>query len=197
MLYAALIVVLIAAACIQSAEQDSIHPSATPLLPLLQPSPTATSLAQPSPTATINPNRPPGPGITSSAVTPGGSLWYALDQFDDVGGSPPYSQNYGLYRLQDGQVSHYDIPGTIRVLKVAPDGSLYVGAGWGVLRHHSGNWETLLNLECCQRDLLETLAPLDIAFTDGGDVWVGGAHNLGRFDGERWTEYDMGASLKL
>jgi hypothetical protein len=54
----------------------------------------------------------------------------------------------------------------------------------------------LLDLECCQRDFLEVLAPLDIAFTDDGDVWVGGAHSLGRFDGERWTEYDI-SSLRV
>ncbi len=82
----------------------------------------------PSPSsAPFHPTREPGTTITSCAVTPDGSLWYAFDEFDDVGGSSPYSQNLGLYRSKDGQVSILDIPGTIRVLKVAPDGSLYVG----------------------------------------------------------------------
>ena len=144
------------------------------------------------PTATVDPNRMPSPAITSSAVTPEGSLWYAFDEFDAFGGSPPYSQNMGLYRLEDGQVTHFDIPATIRVLEVAPDGILYVGAGCGVLRYREGTWETLLDLDCGHRTAVTKLFPLDIAFTDG-DVWVGGAHSLARYDGKTWEEYEIPA----
>jgi hypothetical protein len=126
-------------------------------------------------------------------VTPDGALWYAFDVFDDIGGSPFHSQNQGLYRLKDGQVTHFDIPGTVRVLKVAPDDSLYVGAGWGVLRYHADTWKTLLNVDGLQPSPLSGLAPLSMAFADSGDVWVGGALKLARFDGEVWQDYDIPA----
>jgi hypothetical protein len=130
---------------------------------------------------------------TLSATAAGGAVWYAFDVFDDVGGSPFHSPNHGLYCLKDGQVTRFDIPGTVRVLAVAPDGSLYVGAGWGVLRYHADQWETLLNVDGSQPSPVSDLAPLSIAFADSGDVWVGGAHKLARFDGEEWKEYDIPA----
>jgi hypothetical protein len=159
------------------------------------PSPTITISARPTrmPTPTVDLHQMPNLGTTSSAVTPDGSLWYAFDEFDSIGGSPPYSQNLGLYRLKDGQVSHFDIPATIRVLEVAPDGSLYVGAGCGVLRYLENDWETLLDLECGHRSVVTKLFPLDIGFVDNGDVWVGGAHSLARFDGKTWKEYEIPA----
>lgn len=148
----------------------------------------------PSPTyASLHPTREPSKAITSSAVTPDGSLWYAFDEFDDVGGSAPYSQNLGLYRLKDGQVSHFDIPGTIRVLEAAPDGSLYVGAGCGVLRYGRDRWETLANVDCERSSFAGPMFPFAFAFAENGDVWVGGVHRLARFDGTTWTEYDVRA----
>lgn len=152
--------------------------------------------ASPSPTpslVSIHPTRVPNTSITSYAVTPDGSLWYAFDEFDDIGGSSPYSQNLGLYRLKDGRVSHFDISGTIRVLKVAPDGSLYVGVGCGVLRYGKGKWETLANVDCERSSFTGPMFPFDIAFAGNGDVWVGGIHRLARFDGATWTEYDVKA----
>jgi hypothetical protein len=141
----------------------------------------------------FRPTREPGTTITSSAVTPDGSFWYAFDEFDDIGASSPYSQNLGLYRMRNGQVSHFDIPGTIRVLKVAPDGSLYVGAGCGVLRYRMDEWETLASVDCEHSSFEGQVFPFDIAFAENGDVWVGGVHRLARFDGTTWAEYDIKA----
>jgi len=189
------LVVSSVACSIQAKEPSSLSPSATSVPPTILPNPSPTSSTDPTqmPTATIDPNRRPDMAITTSAVTPDGSLWYAFDTFDDFGGSPPYSQNYGLYRLKDGQVSHFDIPATIRVLEVAPDGSLYVGAGCGVLHYHADNWEILLNVDCDHPHAVSGLFPLNIAFADGGDVWVGGALKLARFNGRTWKEYDIPA----
>ncbi len=148
----------------------------------------------PSPSsAPFHPTREPSTTIASCAVTPDGSLWYAFDEFDDLGGSSPYSQNLGLYRSKDGQVSILDIPGTIRVLKVAPDGSLYVGGGCGVLRYRMDEWETLANVDCEHSSFDGRVFPFDIAFAENGDVWAGGVHRLARFDGTTWTEYDIKA----
>jgi len=134
---------------------------------------------------------PPGTSIISYTTTPDGVLWYALDKFDDIGGSPPSSQHYGLYRSQDGQVSHLNIPCTIRVLAVAPDGSLYIGAGRGVLRYAGGRLETLADVEHGPETNLRGFFPFGIAFTPEGDVWVGGVHSLARYDGSTWTQYDV------
>lgn len=131
--------------------------------------------------------------MTSSAVTPDGSLWYAFDAFDGLGGSPPGSQDHGLYRLFDGQITHFDIPATIRVLEVAPDGSLYIGAGCGVLRLREDSLESLLDIDCGPDRPVSGLFPLDITFTDDGRVWVGGALNLASYDGNDWTEYKIPA----
>ena len=171
-----------------SATLDGIQDS-----PSSAPSPTRATDPTQTPTI-IDPDRRPDFSITSSAVTPDEALWYAFDVFDDIGGSPFHSQNHGLYRLKDGQVTHFDIPGAVRVLTVAPDGSLYVGAGWGVLRYHADNWETLLNVDGSHPSPVSGLAPLSIAFADSGDAWVGGALKLARFDGEEWKEYDIPAA---
>jgi hypothetical protein len=103
----------------------------------------------------------------------------------------------GLYRLRDGEVSHFDIQGTIRVLKAGPDGDLYVGAGCGVLRFREGIWETLAEVDCSRADWEFPMTVFDIAFASGGAVWVGGVHGLARFDGAGWTEYDARARRLL
>jgi len=133
----------------------------------------------------------PDRAITSFAATSDGALWYAFDEYDGGGGAPPDSQHHGLYRSLEGQVSHFDVPGTIRVLAEAPDGRLYIGAGCGVLRYADGSLEMLADVECSRSSFMRAFFPFDIAFSPGGDVWVGGVHSLARFDGENWTQYDI------
>lgn len=145
----------------------------------------------PSPTPLIHAPLSQGRAITSLAETPDGAFWYAYDEFDDGGGLPAGYEHYGLYRSQGRQVSRFDVPGPIRVLAVAPDGSLYIGAGRGVLRYVDGRLETLADPERGQETLTRAFLPFDIAFAPDGDVWVGGVHSLARFDGESWTQYDV------
>jgi hypothetical protein len=101
------------------------------------------------------------------------------------------SQHSGLYRSRDGQVSWFDIPGPIRALAVAPDGSLYIGAGRGVVRYGDGELQALVDVTQGQESFPRGFLPYDIAFAQNGDVWVGGVYSLARFDGEAWTQYDV------
>lgn len=163
-------------------------------LSVLQPSPSAPPpVYLPAPTPTIDLARRPGPGMSTSAMTADGSLWYAFDVFDDLGGVPFGAQDQGLFRLKDGRVSHFDIPLTVRVLAVAPDDSLYIGAGCGVLRYKEEQLETLLPIDCSSNVTITGFFPLDIVFGADGLVWVGGVFNLASFDGHEWQVYDFPA----
>lgn len=143
----------------------------------------------------FHPTLEPNTKITASALTPDGSFWYAFDEFDDMGGTSLYSQQLGLYRSKKGQVSHFDIPGPIRVLEVAPDGSLYVGAGCGLLQYTGDLWKTLANTDCSHSNF--NGSPFDIAFAENGDVWVGAVFRLARFHGQTWIAYDIRARRVL
>ena len=163
-----------------------------------KPSPTVTAqapiLADPTPTDGLDSQLRSELRMTTSVMMPDDSLWYAFDKFDDAGGSLPYYQNHGLYRLKDAQITHFDIPATIRVLEVAPDGYLYVGAGCGVMRFRDDSWETLLEIDCNRPTSGTKLHPLDIAFSENGTVWVGGAHSLASYSNNSWTEFDIPAA---
>jgi hypothetical protein len=142
----------------------------------------------PSPTPVM---QMPDTAITSFAATPDGALWYAFDDFDHGGGAPPDSPYHGLYRSQDRRLSRFEVPGTIRVLAVAPDGSLYIGAGLGVMRYVDGALQTLIDVTYGEGAFTRAFVPYDITFTQDGDVWVGGVYSLARFDGNTWTQYDV------
>ena len=141
---------------------------------------------------TINPT-----ASSTAAVTPDGAHWFGFDTFDGGGGSPPYSPLLGLYRLQNGRLSHQDVPGVIRVLKVAPDGALYLGAGCGVWRWRVGLWETLAPLDCAQTVFHSALFPFDFAFAADGTLWVAGIHALAHWHGTAWTEINVPARRLL
>jgi streptogramin lyase len=153
----------------------------------------APALPTPFPSPTLSPQMPlsGGKAITSFATTPDGALWYAFDDFDGVGGTPPGNPYHGLYRSLEGQVSRFDVPGTIRVLAVAPDGSLYIGAGRGVLRYANSGLTTLADVERGVDTFTQGFVPYDIAFGQDGVVWVGGVYSLARLDGKGWTQYDV------
>jgi hypothetical protein len=133
----------------------------------------------------------PDRAFTSFATTPDGALWYGFDEFDAAGGSRPGSQHYGLYRSHDGRVSRFDLPGTIRSLAVAPNGSLYIGAGLAVWRYADGQLERLVDTAQDRAVLTQAFVPFDIAFGREGDVWVGGVYSVARYDGGTWTRYDV------
>jgi hypothetical protein len=145
----------------------------------------------------LRPTSPPKLTITSSVATSDGAVWYAYDEFDGVGGSPAYSQNRGLFRLHDGAVSHFEVPGTIRVLRAGPDGSLYVGAGCGVLRFRNGLRETLAEVDCDRSDFAGPMIVFDIAIGQDGVVWAAGVYGLAQYDSAGWTEYGVNARRLL
>lgn len=136
---------------------------------------------------TINPA-----ASSTAAVTPDGAHWFGFDSFDG-GGSPPYSPLLGLYRLQNGRLSHQDVPGVIRVLKVGPDGALYLGAGCGVWRRRAEQWEALAPLDCAQSTFRGAFFPFDLAFAADGTPWVGGIYALAHWDGTAWTQINVPA----
>ena len=165
----------------------------TPTVPPMTPTPVAQ--VPPSPPKPLSgptlSNQVPESAITSFATTPDGALWYAFDVFDDTGGVSPGDLQHGLYRLKDGRTSHWEVPGTIRVLEVAPDGSLYVGAGNGVLRYRAEKWESLADVVRDFNQFVPFTIAFDMAIAENGDLWVGGVHSLARFDGKAWSEYDV------
>ena len=141
---------------------------------------------------TINPA-----ASSAAAVTSDGAHWYGFDTFDGGGGSPPYSPLLGLYRLQNGRLSHEDVPGVIRVLKVAPDGDLYLGAGCGVWRRRAEQWEALAPLDGAQSTFRDAFFPFDVAFAADGTPWVSGIYALAHWDGAAWTKINIPARRLL
>jgi ligand-binding sensor domain-containing protein len=93
----------------------------------------------------------------------------------------------------DGKVTQFEIPGTIRVLESDQDGSLYIGAGCGLMRWDSDQLETLLEVDCDNSNRPFSLHAIDITFDSDGNLWVGDAHKLAKFDGEVWEQYDISA----
>jgi len=134
---------------------------------------------------------------TVSASTPDGAHWYGFDQFDGGGGSSMYDPVLGLYRLKDGRLQHFDIPGTVRVLKVGPDGSLYVLGGLGVMKYRDGRWETLLSTQSNPSMAAAPFVPFDLAFGGNGELWIAGIHSLARFERGSWTQTVMPARRLL
>jgi hypothetical protein len=186
---------LIVACDASGSNQNTAKPVTAEVFPNAEPSPSVTPYVQPTiPAASaLDPLRPPDPSITALEITPDGSLWYAFDVFDSVGGTPPGNANNGLYRLKEGQITHHDVPGPIRVLKTAPDGSLLVGAGCGIWRFHDERIETLMEIACDRATPAPKLRPLDIALGNDGLIWAGSAFDLASYDGESWHEYDVPA----
>lgn len=162
-------------------------------IPDAKPSPSAVAIEpvqSPSPVQ-VDPFRRPDPRVSVSALSPDNSLWYAFDVYDDIGAWPPGGQSNSLYRLKDGQVTHFVVPGEIHVLEIGPDGDLYIGAGCGLLRFRDEELATLLEVFCDAARPVSRIIALDIAFGDDGQIWVGGAFNLARYDGKSWLEYTI------
>lgn len=129
----------------------------------------------------------------ASTVAADGSGWYAFDQFDGSGGSIPTSPQLGIYRLTDGTLSHWDIPGAIRVIRVAPDGTVYAGTGCGLMRFQDERWETVIDPHCDSDSYPGPLIPFDLAIADDGDLWLAGVFTLLHHDGYVWTQYPINA----
>ena len=79
------------------------------------------------------------------------------------------------------------------MLRVAPDGVLWAGAGCTVTHFNDQTWHTVDPGCKNTRGVV-----LDIAFTTDGAVWIAGPFNLARFNGESWTDFDrMAHSLAV
>jgi hypothetical protein len=104
-----------------------------------------------------------------SVVTPDGAHWYAFDR-DSPG------VTYGLYRLQGGQLRHYDIPQRISSLQLLADGRLYIGAASKIFRIDNGRLVDLLAQELSAPDTF--FQPLQLALAANGDLWVAAGHKL-------------------
>jgi hypothetical protein len=118
--------------------------------------------------------------VASVAVTPDGAAWFAFgDQSLSTNGS-------GLSRF-DGEGWQYHLgDAEVTALAVAPDGSLWAGAGCSIQRFDGIAWETLAR---CDEELpVGNL--VDIEFAADGSAWVAMGLNVVRFDGEVWTPYD-------
>jgi ligand-binding sensor domain-containing protein len=116
----------------------------------------------------------------SVAVTPDGAAWFAFgDESLSTNGS-------GLSQL-DGQEWQYHLgDAEVGAPAVAPDGSLWVGAGCSIQRFDGAAWETLA--QCDQELPVGNI--LDIEFAADGSVWVASGLNLIQYDGQTWTRHD-------
>ena len=105
-----------------------------------------------------------------------------------VGFGDPSSEAGGGVWRHDGQAwitftqaAGLPVSDNVRVLRVAPDGSVWAGAGPQVARFADDTWEKMAD-----RDVLKGPV-LDIAFTPDGATWVASALELSCFDGQTWT----------
>lgn len=118
--------------------------------------------------------------VSSLAVTPDGSVWFASgDESPSTGGS-------ALSRF-DGETWDYHLADAgVGALTVAPDGSLWAGVGCSVERYDGNAWEVLGR---CREDLpLGNV--LDIAFTPDGAAWVATGFGVATLEGDSWTVHD-------
>jgi len=81
------------------------------------------------------------------------------------------------------QAEGLPISDNVQVLRVAPDGSVWAGAGCQVARFADGVWEKIAGCEELRGEVI------DIVFTPDGATWVASALELSRFDGQTWTFY--------
>jgi|GEM_PF-2700922 len=138
----------------------------------------------------INPNR-----ATLAARLADGSTWYAFDRVDVLGGTS-VGGPYGLYRLQDGVLTHVPVPAPVQVLQTTPEGTLYVGAGCGLLRYREGVWEELAAPACVQGSPIGNGPVTAVALGEDEVVWAGTPYSLARYDGT-WHVFPINATQLL
>ena len=134
---------------------------------------------------TINPK-----AAMVSAATADGATWYA---YDKSCGFLCY-QRFGLYRLQDGSLTHYDVPGHITSLQVLRDGNLYVGSTAAVFRmDQDGTLVDVLADVYAPVDIQGAWEPASMALTSDGDLWVAGKLQLAHFGRDHSTVHQIAA----
>ncbi len=189
-----LCLLLLLSACQLDTHATPVTPSSTPVD--LRPFPT-----QPSVTLTPRPTLSPAMSATATAfarlvvplparassiaVTPDDAVWFGFGYPTPTDGQA----HDGIIRLHGQEMSHFDaasgLPGdNVQVLKAAPDGVLWMGAGCNVAYLDGQNWQ-VVNPGCENRH-----AVLDMAFTPDGAVWIATLFDLARLHGQAWTRYD-------
>jgi hypothetical protein len=137
---------------------------------------------------TINPE-----AAILSAVTPDGAGWYAYDETRSLGGSP----TFGLYRLQDGRLGHYDLPLAITSLRLLADGRLYAGGVDGeapvIWRLEGEEWVAVLGRDFARPETSQFRMPLAMALDDAGHLWVAGVFVLLQLGPEEAAVYEINA----
>jgi hypothetical protein len=73
----------------------------------------------------------------------------------------------------------------LRAIAVAPDGALWLGTDWGVLRFDGTTWTS-------PTQGLPSFNVLALAQGPAGGIWAGTRKGLTRFDGQRWVRYRRG-----
>jgi hypothetical protein len=81
------------------------------------------------------------------------------------------------------QAEGLPISDNVQVLRVAPNGSVWAGAGCQLARFADGVWEKMADCKELRGKVM------DIVFTPDGATWVASALELSRFDGQTWTFY--------
>jgi hypothetical protein len=131
---------------------------------------------------TVNPK-----AAVLSATTADGARWYV---YDTTCGFPCYKR-FGLYRLQDDNLTHYDVPGHITSLQVLRDGNLYVGSTATVFRMDAGALVDVLADVYAPVDIQGAWEPVDMALTSDGDLWVAGKLQLAHFGRDHSTVHQI------
>ena len=106
-------------------------------------------------------------GFGDQSLEGGGGVWRY-----DGGGWITYTQGAG-----------FPASDNVQLLRVAPDGRVWAGAGLQVARFAGGVWQQMAD-----RNVLKGPV-LDIAFTPGGATWIASALELSRFDGQTWHRH--------
>lgn len=127
-----------------------------------------------------------------SATTADGAGWYAFDQVNGMRGQP-----HGLYRLQAGVLTHYDVPTLITWLEVLPDGYLYVGGTEALFRVEAAGLVDLLAGVYAPVTTESPWQTRDLALTPAGDLWVAGQLALLQLGRQRSVAYPLLATRVL
>lgn len=117
--------------------------------------------------------------VIALAVDANGAAWFGFGDQATLG------PGQGVSRF-DGQAWEYSLAGTnVHALALAPDGTIWAGAGCTVRRFDGQSWQTLADCQVLNGNVN------DIAFTPDGAAWLaGGGLGLAYFDGRDWATYD-------
>lgn len=127
-----------------------------------------------------------------SATTADGAGWYAFDRVEGM-----RVQQHGLYRLQAGVLTHYDVPALITWLEALPDGYLYVGCTGALFRVEAAGLVDLLAGVYAPVTTEIPWQTRDLALTQAGDLWVAGQLALLQLGRERSAAYPLLATKVL